>query len=211
MATKHYSLELVNCVDESTTNIVQMNNKPKFKNIALKLFNNLENYFSNDLIEKQLIAFINEKKISGRLFDFLVTTYSRKHLCQVGNSDIRTLYDLELQSLNGRFYFDPFNRKTIGYIVRICEDGSTTNVWHTTIAQMNFVRWINVTGVYNFLKENLLLVQRDMSETFRVIRKERKDDELIGIKRKRKLRVNQKSWRASSILVYNEVVTVSLY
>jgi hypothetical protein len=84
-------------------------------------------------------------------------------------------------------------------------------VWHTTIAQMNFVRWINVTGVYNFLKENLLLVQRDMSETFRVIRKERKDDELIGIKRKRKLRVNQKSWRASSILVYNEVVTVSLY
>ena len=173
MASKTYRLELLH--------INPIKSRPDFKNIALNYFNNLKVYFSNERIENQLIVFINEKKISGRLFDFLVTTYSRKHLCQVGNSDVRMLYDLELESLNGRFYFDPFNRKTIGYIVRIFEVGSTLNFFDTTIAQMNFVKWINQSGVYTFLKENVEAVQRDMRETFRIIRKERKDDELIGI------------------------------
>ena len=151
------------------------------------LYDGLLAYFSPERVILQLIPFIDEKKVSGRVCDYLVTTYSKKYFCPLKEMDVRQLYNITLRESGGRCFFDPFCRISSGIPVRFRPPrDSDAPLRTTTVAQMNFVRWYYTHGVCEFVSRNKQLISTDMQLTYRRIKSENKSLQLSGVKRKRK-------------------------
>ena len=131
----------------------------------------------------QLAAFIQKPAVSGRLLDFLVTTYSQLHLCPVGDSDVRTIYEQALDRARGRANFDPFNRQAHGISVR-ARIGTT--VLQTALAQLNFMRWFYVHRVDQFVSAHHENIAQSMKRTYKAVNAEKRLMARAGQKRKRK-------------------------
>ena len=149
------------------------------------LFESLQAYFNKKKIQEQLLPFLIEKNISGRMCDYLMTTYSKKNWCPVPDTDIdvRQSYNFTLREAGGRCFFDPFNRVSTGIAVTVIKDGRRLHC--TTLAQLNFIRWYFFNKINVFLMNNRAAISNDMRETYRDMKK-LTTDSAAGIKRKRK-------------------------
>jgi len=149
------------------------------------LFESIKEYFDKNKIQEQLLPFLFEKNISGRMCDYLMTTYSKKNWCPVPDTDIdvRQSYNFTLREAGGRCFFDPFNRVSTGIAVTVIKEGRRLHC--TTLAQLNFIRWYYLNKINVFLMNNRAAISNDMRETYRDMKK-LTTDSAAGIKRKRK-------------------------
>jgi hypothetical protein len=166
---------------------------------ARKTFDALVLYFTEERIVSQLVPFMEEKEVSGRMCDYLMTTYSRKYSCPVQGSDVRQLYDMALREARGRRFFDPFNRTVSGFPV-------TFQSRTSTVAQMNFVRWYFSNGINDFIALHRQRIATDMRSTYRRINQEKKQICLVGGKRKRQALVGPYGKRRT--IVFNQEIVI---
>lgn len=157
----------------------------------LSLFIDLTEYFTLERTIEQLIPFMTEKKVSGRMCDYLLTTFSKKNYCPVGNYDIRHLYDLVLRESGGRTYFDPFNRISSGVEIFFSINSVKRT---TTLAQMNFVRWYYFNGIHEFIQKNRSVIVADMRNAYR-------QKSSVGKKRKREGHGTVIMWKKITVYV----------
>jgi hypothetical protein len=177
---------------------------------ARKTFERLEEYFTEERIEKQLLPFMNENEISGRMCDYLMTTYSRKYSCPIRNGDVRHFYDMALKEAHGRRFFDPFNRTVSGIPVRFKVPKTSPPVEMTsTVAQINFVRWYFSFGINEFIAAHKLKIAADMRNTYRRINSEKKQMTLAGSKRKRQALIGPHGKRRTIVFKQTTVIVMT--
>ena len=108
--------------------------------------------------------------VSLRLLDWFMTNYSKKkQTCWVVSDDrksdrvVRAHEDYVAENRNWkRVLFDCFQRRTR---IRF-EDPDAPGVWHTTtVAQLNFMRFANELGIYDYVTEHRALIEADMTRS----------------------------------------------
>jgi hypothetical protein len=182
--------------------------KPAPSRHAKDLLESLCSYFTEQRVCEELVPFMTEKSVSGRMCDYLVTTYSKKRYCPVGTStlDIRHLYEMSLREAGGRCLFDPFNRISSGLVVQF--QCPVSNILRkTTVAQMNFVRWYFSNGVNGFVARNQKAISQDMRVTYQRIKSEKVA--LAGKKRKRQSLAGFPVGRGTIMLAKRTIILMS--
>jgi len=172
---------------------------------AKATFARLQTYFTEEKTTQQLLPFMEDSEVSGRMCDYLMTTYSMKYSCPVGDSDVRHLYELALREARGRRYFDPFNRTVSGIPVQFKHPAQLA-LLTSTVAQMNFVRWYYTFGIDKFIAENKTRIAQDMRFTYRRINQEKKELSQSGHKRKRQALIGPNAKRR--IVVFTQTTII---
>jgi hypothetical protein len=151
-------------------------------------------------------------RISGRLLDYLVTTYSKKTFCVYNDDgrDVRTMYRAALSAAGGRCNFDPFSRKAYGVEVRVAwqEPLGGVNEVISTVAQLNFIRWYFISGVSVYVTNHHQAIAEDMTLTYRRVNKEKHEFAAAGVKRKRQPLIGNED--DYGVLLYEGTTTVKL-
>lgn len=119
------------------------------------LLRSLQHFFSDPLhgaMLKNTLDSSRDNHVSLRLIDWICTTYSKQHRLLFARSngsivDIHSSYKSHLRSF-GKGRFDIFRR---GKKINI--DVAGTNI-QTTLAQLNFIRWLINHDVLTYLEEN---------------------------------------------------------
>lgn len=128
-----------------------------------------KSYVTDDAIEHLIEQTTSSRNIiSLRLLDWFVTNYSKKNQTswvirdKYGDHVViqaHQQYVIELGNWR-RILFDPFQRRNrINFRSR---DGS----WHTTtVAQLNFLKFANYTGIYDYVSLHRVQIEEDMNRT----------------------------------------------
>lgn len=118
-----------------------------------------------------------ESPVSLRLLDWLVTNYAKKHnvVYSIENADgtkgsfnMFMDYKSQLKAYSKRF-FDPFCRRE-----RIEIRNSDGVLQTTTVAQMNFVRWMIMKNVGEYAIRHQDSIEKDMVSVSRKAKEEEK-------------------------------------
>lgn len=131
------------------------------------LLKSLKSYYkSNDKMKELLKVLSKDSIISLRLIDYLCTNYAKNNdvvLKHTGKSNPENLYLLYRSQLKAfsKVQFDPFKRHE--RIEIPCADLQNGKL-ETTVAQLNFFRWIIENKILNWLltNDNLKKVEKDM-------------------------------------------------
>jgi hypothetical protein len=118
------------------------------------IMTNIINFYKKkDNLFKLLTLLNKESKISLRLLDWFIVTYTKKNKqIQLNGNDtyeeLHIQYKLELAAYRKRF-FDPFCRDKR---IKFYYDEESHII--TTIGQLNFIRWIIETKIINLIENN---------------------------------------------------------
>jgi|TARA_B110000240_G_C13401522_1_gene411187 hypothetical protein len=149
------------------------------------LNNNLIDNKENDITYKFINKYLKSnktKKISLRLIDWFVTNYCKKKKIslKIDNSnkvEYINIYDSYKSNLKAfsKQIFDPFRRKNQIIIVFDKNKNNKYNISFkniiykknsnyikTTIGQLNFFKWIIDNNIYDYIKENKIIIEKDM-------------------------------------------------
>tara|TARA_B100001094_G_scaffold329425_1_gene392133 strand:- start:1889 stop:2425 length:537 start_codon:yes stop_codon:yes gene_type:complete len=156
------------------------------------LLKSLKNYYkSNDKMRELLKVLSKDSTISLRLIDYLCTNYAKNNdvvLNNTGKSNPENLYLLYRSQLKAfsKIQFDPFKRHE--RIEIPCNDLPNGKL-ETTVAQLNFFRWIIDKKILNWLliNDNLKKVENDMMSVTKTKKKQ------VSTKAKTKSKQCQKS------------------
>ena len=99
--------------------------------------------------------------VSLRALDWLVTNYSRKTGLVVRGESVHRSYRKKLNTWRRR-HFDPFQRcasRTRGKVTFIFDD----RTYETTIGQLNFISWAHRTGIVDYIRRHINIIERDMA------------------------------------------------
>jgi len=120
----------------------------------------------------------NKDNISLRLLDWFVTNYSKKNqTCwslrgphgTLTLIQVHEMYITELANWK-RILFDPFQRRN-----RILYNCPLTNdLLTTTVAQLNFMKFVNELGIYDYVRDNRKVIEADMTASSRNNKKKHK-------------------------------------
>lgn len=119
------------------------------------LLRSLQHFFADPMhgaMLKRTLDSSRDAHISLRLIDWICTTYSKQNRLLFARSngsvvDIHSSYKSHLRSF-GKGRFDIFRR---GKKIEIDVNGATIQ---TTLAQLNFIRWLINHDVLTYLEEN---------------------------------------------------------
>lgn len=126
----------------------------------ITILKSLRNFYAIPENYKLLISIINgENKLSRRLIEYFVTTYSKQNKCiyNISNSkfDVYISYKTQLKSFK-KHYFDPFGRGL--RIPYFFEDDCII----TTTGQLNFYRWFISKNIYQFILKNYSNIENNL-------------------------------------------------
>jgi hypothetical protein len=159
----------------------------------------IEKYFTDDLIQSQLLPLINKhghsqvdtpsgKRVSLRVLDWLVTNFSKKnriiytlHLGD-GKAVPFNLYLQYKSSLNRykRHVFDPFRRhKRVYFIFK-------EHMYSTTVGQLNFMHWAFEHHIIEYAQSRMSEIEADMTQCIKENQKDKENFKKKGKKRCRK-------------------------
>jgi hypothetical protein len=120
------------------------------------LYASLQKFFSEPRYAEKLHTILGEDTtISLRMLDHLTTTYSKRHRLFFATDsgqviDIHASYKSHLRSFS-KTYFDIFRRGD----EKITFDTGCGFTFETTLAQLNFCRWLIKYDVLSYYEENL--------------------------------------------------------
>lgn len=157
----------------------------------------IEKYYTDELIETQLLPLINKhgsssgpssKRVSLRVLDWLVTNFSKKnriiytlHL-EDGKSVPFNLYLQYKASLNRykRHVFDPFRRhKRVYFIFK-------NHMYSTTVGQLNFMHWAFEHHIIEYAQSRMAEIEADMTLCIKENQRDKEHFKKKGKKRCRK-------------------------
>ena len=184
-------------------------NIPNKKDILMININKF--YQEQEHIIKILPVVTGKSKISLRLIDWFVTNYAKKNntcLNIVGNTDVTNTrqfvvyinYKSQLKSYTKK-QFDPFCRRER---IRFFYDDNKFII--TTVGQLNFFRWAIKNDIIRFISENIDIIEKDMNENIKKIKKpESLNEEIQSRKKRQELSISA----TKSINKHNINITVS--
>jgi hypothetical protein len=154
-----------------------------------EIFNNIEITSHENMIIKSLEKFyedinnvnlfipiiVSNSKISIRLIDYFITKYSKNNKINYKIKDNNTevvfnIYSSYKQQLKAfqKKHFDPFSRgDRIPYFMG-------NNYIITTIGQLNFFRWFISKKIYEYILENIEIIEYDMNKKNKIDYKTKK-------------------------------------
>ena len=156
--------------DQDINNDVLLNQEVfKLINITSQeqmILSSLEKFFENENTPELFLSFVaNENNVSIRLIDYYVTKYSKNHkisykLVENGIETTFNVFNSYRQQLKAfqKKHFDPFSRgDRIPYFLNdICII--------TTIGQLNFFKCFIYKNIYEYIKNNHVLIENDMNK-----------------------------------------------
>lgn len=119
------------------------------------LLSSIDSFYADSNHGDTLLSILNKRnKISLRQIEWFICSHSKKHNTTFTSRDGRlfTVHCAYKSSLDGysKRYFDPFCRTSkIRYQIP-----GTDTVIQTTHAQLNFIRWVIKTGIYDYIEAN---------------------------------------------------------
>ena len=146
------------------------------------LANSLINFYSYENVMQILYIIQGKSKISLRILDWFVTNYSKKNNVSLlikdkddhfDYFDVHVNYRSQLKAYS-KLYFDPFKRRQ-----RIVFNSIKELEFETTIAQLNFFKWIIQNNILEYIEKNFEAIQLDMNMT-------QKDNKEKGVSRKKR-------------------------
>ena len=119
------------------------------------LLNSIDSFYEideNRIILKQILN--KSGGISLRNLEWFITNYSKKNNLsyKTGDGKLFSVHCAYKSSLDGysKKLFDPFCRSSkISYVMP-----GTSDEIHTTVAQLNFIRWCIKNNIIEYIKEN---------------------------------------------------------
>ena len=119
------------------------------------LLNSIDSFYEideNRIILKQILN--KSGGISLRNLEWFITNYSKKNNLsdRTGDGKLFSVHCAYKSSLDGysKKLFDPFCRSSkISYVMP-----GTSDEIHTTVAQLNFIRWCIKNNIIEYIKEN---------------------------------------------------------
>ena len=119
------------------------------------LLNSIDSFYEIDENRTILKQILNKSGgISLRNLEWFITNYSKKNNLsyKTGDGKIFSVHCAYKSSLDGysKKLFDPFCRSSkINYIMP-----GTSDEIHTTVAQLNFIRWCIKNNIIEYIKEH---------------------------------------------------------
>lgn len=154
------------------------------------LLDSLTEYYNNETNMSRLLEIIlqTNNKISLRIIDWFVTNYSKKHNVYYSiykdhnggktfdpenNEHLRLFntyhsYKSQLKSYSKK-KFDPFCRRD-----RIQFKCGNDKSIETTVGQLNFFKWAIDNLIIDYIIENYVIIEEDMTNSFQQIKKHKK-------------------------------------
>ena len=148
------------------------------------IIQSLQQFYTNrsDLVEILKIL-EGESEMSLRLIDWFVTNYSKYHnISYIHKSQeffVYIDYKNQLKAYSKKL-FDPFCRRE-----RIMFQLSNIPAFITTVGKLNFFRWAIEKGILDYIKMNLVKIEKEMNDSARELQKVRKTDEKPTVSSKR--------------------------
>jgi len=139
------------------------------------IIQSLQQFYStrSDLVEiLQILE--GESVMSLRLIDWFVTNYSKYHNISYihKGQDFFVYIDYKNQlKAYSKKLFDPFCRRE-----RILFQLTNIPAFITTVGKLNFFRWAIEKGVIDYIKLNLVTIEKEMNESARELQKIRKTE-----------------------------------
>jgi len=134
------------------------------------LLNSLMTFYSEPEHIKQLYMLISgEDKISLRLLEWTIINYAKNELLVINNGiterfSVHANYKATLSGYS-KDQFDPCcrtERIDIPYLNKLLK---------TTIAQLNFIRWVIINKILNYIRENYSVIFKDMKTRSKTAKK----------------------------------------
>jgi len=119
------------------------------------LLNSIDSFYEIDENRTILKQILNKSGgISLRNLEWFITNYSKKNNLsyKTGDGKLFSVHCAYKSSLDGysKKLFDPFCRSSkISYVMP-----GTSDEIHTTVAQLNFIRWCIKNNIIEYIKEN---------------------------------------------------------
>lgn len=119
------------------------------------LLNSIDSFYEIDENRTILKQILNKSGgISLRNLEWFITNYSKKNNLsyKTGDGKIFSVHCAYKSSLDGysKKLFDPFCRSSnINYVIP-----GTSDEIHTTVAQLNFIRWCIKNNIIEYIKEH---------------------------------------------------------
>lgn len=120
-----------------------------------RLYKTVAAYFEGEKCRVEKL--IDISRLSNRVIDFFITTVCKKKRITPPSStfDIYALYKMTLRSF-GKTRFDIFKRSVEK--IDIAKNGET--ILTTTVAQLNFMKWMISAGVCDYITDNVDFVNQ---------------------------------------------------
>ena len=149
------------------------------------LLKSLKEFYKTESNMKKLVNILEkEGELSRRVLDFLCTNYAKKNDVMyyiTDRSGKKTPFHLHIQYRNqlkaySKMLFDPFRRHE--RITIQCPYTESKKL-ETTVAQLNFFRWAIEHKVLDWINDpsNLKKVEKDMTTTTQIRKKEKQSEE----------------------------------
>jgi hypothetical protein len=120
------------------------------------LFASINDFYSDPGNQETLMNVLHKRNGSPSLrsIEWFITNYARKNLTNYQTKDgkIFTVHCAYKSTLNGfsKRFFDPFCRSSkISYTI----PGTEVEI-QTTLAQLNFIRWVIRSGILTYMENN---------------------------------------------------------
>ena len=166
----------------------------------------VDNFFKNFDINIMVSIVDGKSKISLRILDWFVTSYSKKKKISydiendIGkdNFNVHINYKAQLKSYTKK-YFDPFRRKKKFYYVSKHQEDI-----YTTIGQLNFFRWAINNKVIKYVEDNYDKIVKEMNKANKENKKlkEKKKEQ----ENKMKNKTNKKNKKGKIIVEANTYI-----
>ena len=173
--------------------ITKMHDKP------LGRLRNIHRWFTDDVIENLLMPLTRQSdQLSLRARDWLVTNYAKKFNIVLADETTRgppLNVHADYRSMLTfwrRKNFDPFRRHQRIYFTWKpsatggSDGGGNEVLEETTVGQLNFLHWAEVSGVIRYARQYVAEIEKDMATCMSKVKAQKKQDKLQGIKRKRR-------------------------
>ena len=121
------------------------------------LLNSINDFYTDGANADIFSSIIHKGEISLRTLEWFITNYSKQRnvTYKMKDGKLFTVHCAYKSSLEGysKKLFDPFCRaKKIDYIIPATGEAVTT-----TIAQLNFIKWVIKNNIIDYIKDNHLL------------------------------------------------------
>lgn len=170
--------------------------KKKYTKFGIHRLKNIHLWFTSKTLKEYIIPIINQKYIiSLRILDWFVTNYSKDyntHIIQnskyFGHFYVYDQYEKNLKRYS-RVLFDAFRRGIKVYFTYNDKN------YYTTVGQLNFLRWVFITGILNYV----IMHKKQIENHMNMKMNKRKQQKNKHVKQKRHCEFSKNSCNTRSV------------
>ena len=181
----------------------------------LRRLRQIDDWFTDARIAQLVMPLTRQDdRLSLRALDWLVTNFSKKKNIVLTNETLQgppiNIHDAYRSMLAfwRRKNFDPFRRhqRIYFYWQDPAHPEAGPALEETTVGQLNFLHWAEIKGVIRYARQHVDQIETDMATCMSAVKTLKKQDKVLGVKRKRR-ELSQAPKRSCNIYKVNMEVS----